>query len=132
MSRTIRCRRCGQMFDYEGLPPPGCPTCMMEREEQYQIVRALVREFPGITAIEVNQVTEVPMEAILKYLDNGLLEVKPTRNSDGELDTRIGVMIQKARERRDTYKSHMDKVAEPVQTLPSGEEQKFTWLGGKR
>jgi len=73
--RTIRCRRCRQMFAYEGLPPPCCPDCAVKQNERLALVRALVMEFPGITAMEVQKHTGVPINEIMEYLKNGDLEV---------------------------------------------------------
>ena len=133
--RTIRCRRCGQMFEYEGLPPPCCPVCQLEREEQYQIVRALVRDFPGITALEVHEITEVPMDVILRYINKGLIEVIEHKNYDGIVSERVGLMIQKAKEKKlffERQKEDKKRKPEALDTLKIDEhdieKEKFTWL----
>jgi hypothetical protein len=125
------------MFEFEGLPPPGCPTCMMEREEQYQIVRAIVREFPGITAIEVHHITEVPMNIILRYINEGLLQVMPKSKGNDALEERIGFMIKKAKETRQDFKKYVDTFkmeehANGLDVLHAENEQKFTWLEGDK
>jgi hypothetical protein len=110
---------------------------MMEREEQYQIVRAIVREFPGITAIEVHHITEVPMEIILKYINEGLLQVMPKSRKSESLEERIGVMIQRAKETRKEYKKYVDTFSLDehkggLDVLHGEQEQKFTWLEGDK
>jgi len=117
------------MYEHEGMPPPACPMCMKERNEQFYIVRELVREFPGITALQVNQATEVPMEVILRFVDMGMIEVMPTANKDGKLDERIGLMIRKAKEMRQFYQQHEDAKGPKLdELLPNEEEGTFTWL----
>ena len=69
--RTIRCQRCRQMFEYEGLPPPCCPLCAMARNSRFARVRELVKELPGITAMEAHQQTGVPLAEIMEYLRDG-------------------------------------------------------------
>lgn len=72
--RTIRCRKCKQMFSYEGLPPDSCPLCAMAKNERFSRVRELVQEYPGITTLEVNQHTGVPVSDILDFLKKGELQ----------------------------------------------------------
>ncbi|MCL2199966.1 MAG: hypothetical protein FWB80_13700, partial [Defluviitaleaceae bacterium] len=109
---VIRCRRCGNMFEVEGLVGPICPSCKLEREEQFQIVRIFVREHPGISALEVHQCTEIPMEAILKYINAGLLEVVNIENADGQVSERVGVMLRKAQAKKEQL--DMKKQGKPM------------------
>jgi hypothetical protein len=117
------------MYEYEGLPPPCCPECKRIRDEQFYIVREVIREFPGIPALHVHHATEVPMEVILRFAENGMIEVVPTVNKDGQLDERIGLMIRRAAEIRKTY----GKPAEKEDVLKIDEmsinelKDKFTW-----
>ena len=75
-ARTVRCRYCRRMFDYEGLPPECCPECLKGREEQFRMIRDMVRESPGVNAIELSGRTGVPIADILRYIKSGLLEEK--------------------------------------------------------
>ena len=132
INRTVRCRVCGNMYESEGIPSGACETCRMAREEQYQVVRAVVREYPGITALDVHEVTEVPMEVILRYIDKGLLEVVSTRNDKGEISERVGVMIKRAKERAKVILKQHDEIKLPIiEQLEEFkiEKEKFTWLG---
>ena len=63
------------MFTYEGLPPPCCPLCVMAQKERFVRVRALVKELPGITAMEAHQQTGVPISEIMELLEEGDLVV---------------------------------------------------------
>jgi len=107
----------------------------MEREGEYQMVREIVREFPGITALEVNEHTQVPMEKILRYIDKGLLEVVENKNKDGIPSERIGLMIKKIREKRKIYEKPKKEETPPKKILDeigdTENEQKFTWLDNK-
>jgi len=116
------------MFEYEGLPPPCCPRCKKLRDEQFHIVRDVVRECPGITALQVHQVTEISMDIILHFVENGMIEVIPTTNKDGKLDERIGLMIEKAKELREQYKQHKEEDTPKLDELSTEElKEKFTW-----
>ena len=127
--KKIRCKRCGKMFEFDGELPPACPMCIRERNEQFYIVRELVREFPGITALQVNQATEVPMDVILRFVEEGRIEVVPNKNKDGALDERIGLMIKKAKEMREFYRTHQEgKPTDKLDTL--AEDDKFRWHEG--
>lgn len=130
----IRCRRCGNMFEVEGLVGPICSSCKLEREEQFQIVRIFVREHPGISALEVHQCTEIPMGAILKYINAGLLEVINMGNEDGSISERVGVMLRKAEAKKQQLDMKKTSQSAPptegmdLLKLPEpGPKQKFTW-----
>ncbi|MCL1863157.1 MAG: hypothetical protein FWF78_06290 [Defluviitaleaceae bacterium] len=132
--KMIRCRRCGNMFEVEGLVGPICDSCRLEREEQFQIVRIFVREHPGISALEVHQCTEIPMEAILKYINAGLLEVVNIANADGEVSERVGFMLKKAEAKK--VQLDMKKTGTSAPPVPSMDnlktnepKEKFTWHG---
>lgn len=73
--RSIRCQRCGNMFEYEGLPPPCCPDCKGQEEVNFMEVRALVKEYPGITALEVREHTGVSFASLMDYVESGDIEL---------------------------------------------------------
>lgn len=125
-SRLMRCRRCSQMFEPVGLDTPVCPICQSMRDEQFIVVRELVREYPGITALEVHEATEVPMETILRFIDTGLLEVVKDTNRNGEISERVGLMIKRARERKELYRKP-GKETKGIDGLKDDEKEKFTW-----
>jgi hypothetical protein len=118
------------MFEYEGLPPPCCPDCQLYRDEQFYIVRTLVREYPGITALEVNKITDVPVDAILKFIDAGMLEVVQSVNQDGRLDERLGILLRKAREIKKPTLAQPENPAKMEELKATENKQKFTWLEG--
>ena len=82
--RKIRCSRCKKKFEYECMPPEACPTCMDERANAFAMVRDLVIELPGITALEVHDVTGVPMSTIMKYVSEGHLSIVPNSSMSDE------------------------------------------------
>ena len=82
--RIIRCRRCKEMFEYEGLPPPCCPSCQEIRNEQYDRVRDFVKEHPGISAVEVHHYTEVPLNAIMQFVEEGNLDIVKFKKPEDE------------------------------------------------
>ena len=130
-NKTLRCRGCGQMFEHDNRLPSHCPACQIMREEQYQIVRAIVKEFPGITALEVHDFTEIPIETILRYINKGMIEVL-SKARDGEIEERIGVMIRKIKENRVLLKKpekpkKSDSPFEPNILHEDESKEKFTW-----
>jgi len=87
--RSIRCKRCKQMFEFEGFeggqPPKRCPRCKDIEMQQYSMVRELVRDNPGITALEVSAYTEVSLPTILGFLKDGRLEIWSGSAQDRDL-----------------------------------------------
>ena len=82
--RTIRCRRCQKMFEYEG--KEYCSFCTMQEEHRFQSVRQLVRENPGITVAEVHFQTDVPVSVIWDYVKQGSLEVIKNNENFEKMD----------------------------------------------
>jgi hypothetical protein len=68
------------------MPPLYCPACATEKEEQYQLIRTLIREHPGINAVQVHEQTGVPMSVIMQHIENGdfALYVNPSSRADIE------------------------------------------------
>ena len=76
--RRVRCKRCKEFYVYEiGLPPEFCPDCEKERQGQAQLLRDIVWENRGITGFELHEMTGIPIEVVMKHVDDGLLEVAP-------------------------------------------------------
>jgi NMD protein affecting ribosome stability and mRNA decay len=78
------------MFEFDGqLPIKLCPACQKERDSQFQAVHELVQTHRGITAIEINRITGVPMDAILKYIKKGMFEIHPIAGNDETIEERF-------------------------------------------
>ncbi|HHW23082.1 MAG TPA: flagellar operon protein YvyF [Clostridiaceae bacterium] len=75
MPEVMNCRRCRKIFMYSGTGPKICESCKKLEEEEFEKVRAFVREFPGATAQEVSRETGVPTQLIYRFLKEGRLEV---------------------------------------------------------
>ena len=75
MVRTIRCNQCKKIFAYEGPLPSSCPNCKTEKQRRYMQIRALVKEMPGITALEIHERLDVPISEILEHVKEGSLEI---------------------------------------------------------
>lgn len=75
---TIRCSLCKKPYEYSGMPPKCCPECYLREEEQYQRVRALVKERPGINIIDAARESGVPHRKIMQYLREERLEALPS------------------------------------------------------
>ena len=76
--RRVRCQKCKELYSYEsGLPPEMCPKCQEEKEAQAQQLRDLVWENRGITGMELHELTGIPIETVIKHIEDGLLEAAP-------------------------------------------------------
>ena len=83
----LRCRRCKLPFIYDGTSGnlnDLCSACTQFRQERMFMVREIVRECPGISAAEVHEITDVPVEAIMQMVKDGYLEIVPFRNRDDD------------------------------------------------
>ncbi len=64
-----RCRKCNQYFWSDGtLGQNKCPDCAMEEEQQFNMVRELVKLNPGISIAEVAAQTGLTNQAIRNYI----------------------------------------------------------------
>ena len=98
--RTIRCNRCKQMFEYDRMLPPCCPACQKQENENFEKVRKLIRERPNVTVTDAHEITGVPVEAILRYIDDDLLEATSAKNIDELMDNHISVLKERARKQK--------------------------------
>ena len=73
--RTIRCRRCKNMFEYEGLPPSCCPDCKSQEDVKLVQIRELIKKNPGITPLEVVKHTGVTFSALMGYVESRDIEL---------------------------------------------------------
>lgn len=74
MPEVRNCRRCKKIFMYT-TGPQICDACKKLEEEEYERVRAFVKEFPGATMQEVSRETGVSTHLIYRFLKEGRLEV---------------------------------------------------------
>ncbi|MCL1844843.1 MAG: hypothetical protein FWF77_02960 [Defluviitaleaceae bacterium] len=128
--RVVRCKLCQVMFQYEkGLPPPCCPNCQRRRNEILAIVRAVVREMPGITALEVHIITDVPVDVIMQFVKNGDIEVMPIASrDDSKVDERIGMLVKKAKERKALLHEKATAEGEGLDEIGPDEKEVFHWI----
>lgn len=74
MPEVKNCRRCRKIFMHVS-GPVICDACKRLEEQDFEKVRAFVRDFPGATVQEVSRETEVPSQLIYRFLKEGRLEV---------------------------------------------------------
>jgi hypothetical protein len=71
------------MFEFGGLQGGAkaflCARCQAEQCEQFQEVRDYIKDHPGVTAAEIHHTTGVCMSDILKYIDDGLIDLSTTK-----------------------------------------------------
>lgn len=73
--RSIRCRRCGHLFQATGTLGQLCPNCIKDEEETYLKVRAFVKDNPGVSVQEVSEILSVSRTKIMNYIKEERLEV---------------------------------------------------------
>ena len=74
MPEVRNCRRCRKIFMYV-TGPQICDACKKLEDEEYEKVRAFVKEFPGANIQEVSRETGVSTHLIYRFLREGRLEV---------------------------------------------------------
>lgn len=65
------CRRCGKLFRSVGVRI--CPDCLELEEEEFQKVKAYLREHPEARILEVSEATGVSAAQILEFVRRGKL-----------------------------------------------------------
>lgn len=68
------CKACGKVFFSSGTGVL-CQDCAKKDEENFQIVRAFLKEFPGSKITAVVEITGISEKKILRYLREGRLEL---------------------------------------------------------
>jgi len=71
IARTIRCSKCKVLYHVTYPPRSCCPACEKKREEQIQNVRNMIRANRGINAMELERLTGVPINFIMKIMREG-------------------------------------------------------------
>lgn len=72
------CPRCGRL--YVKNPQRLCPACLQQEEEEYQKVRAYLKEHPDCTLFEVAEATGVEESTILRFLRQGRISASGNPN----------------------------------------------------
>jgi len=99
------------MFSFDGLPPDSCPTCKRLKESQFQSVREIVKDNPGITALEVYERTHVPLPTIVRYIESGMLEVMSTNANLDNVDMQIWIDKSTAKGKKAKEKAEAEAVS---------------------
>lgn len=71
MSTIHRCDDCGKLFGF--LPRNLCGECLAHREELFLTVRSYFRDHPAAPVADVAHATDVPVEMIVGWIDEGRL-----------------------------------------------------------
>lgn len=74
MSKTLRCRKCKQLFEFS-IVGQLCPNCMANEEEKYQNVRSYIKDNPGVSVNEISSATGINAAKILGYIKEERLEI---------------------------------------------------------
>lgn len=74
MADVRNCKKCGRIFQYDGINKK-CDRCRKGEEEDFARVKEYLYDHPKATISEVAQETEVEEDLILRYLRQGRLEI---------------------------------------------------------
>ena len=88
------CPRCGKVF--MKLREPICPDCVKAEEQNFEEVRAYVKEYPNRSINEVSEATNVSVKRILRYVREGKLEATAGLQSDIKC-SKCGIPISSGR-----------------------------------
>ncbi|MCC6152615.1 MAG: hypothetical protein IT367_02595 [Candidatus Hydrogenedentes bacterium] len=66
------CSKCKKLF--QKVRKSICPACEAEEEDSYEVVRAYLSEHPGVNAEQVAEGTGVPIETVLRFIEEGRVE----------------------------------------------------------
>jgi len=119
---TARCKICKQMYTFDGLPPEACPACRARKDAQYQEARMVVKENPGITALEVHERTGVPLLNIARYIELGYFEIVGNKKDMDVTEVQIWVRQVKEKSRKDKAAKKAQEQAAKQEILPEGDE----------
>lgn len=75
MSNIRTCMRCHGLFVYTGFGHAICPRCREAEAREFNRVKDFIYANPGVTMIEVEEATGVPIRQITEYLRAGRLEI---------------------------------------------------------
>ena len=70
-----RCSACGGRLRPMGIETLVCEKCGAKKETTKSVLKRALEENPGITAMELADITGVPRSEIYAYLDDGFLEL---------------------------------------------------------
>jgi len=68
------CKVCGKLYERNGKDK--CNECFQKEELAYKTIREYVLSHAGVSAIDVNKATGIPISLILKFIDEGRIELK--------------------------------------------------------
>lgn len=75
------CRKCGRIFNYMG-GPPICQACLEKQEEQFQTVKAYIRENRNATVAQTAEACEVDVNQIKQWIREERLELSSTEGAE--------------------------------------------------
>lgn len=82
MEKQLRCPRCKKKYIFLGTGNPTfCPECITKDREDYYKVREYIVDHPGVDMYKVNEATQVPIQKIMRYIREELIEIAPGSNS---------------------------------------------------
>lgn len=77
-----KCPRCGKLFNKPGNSQYlVCNGCIDDEQRDYEKIREILEEYGNISAIEVSEKTEIPLDVILRMCDQGWFEAETTSES---------------------------------------------------
>ena len=73
------CQRCKKL--YQKVRSNICPSCEATEEDEYEKVRKFLGEFPNRNAEQVSEETGVPLETVMRFINQGRVEAMGTSSN---------------------------------------------------
>ncbi|OQY08198.1 MAG: hypothetical protein B6I28_05015 [Fusobacteriia bacterium 4572_132] len=122
-----KCKVCGRDYFKVGKKPL-CPKCLAEEESFFKVVREYLYEYPNSSLEEVAEETEIPVELINIWIDEGRLE-------RGSASLRKCKMCGKSISRGSLCKAcqnDLDSMAEDLRGSQNKTEKRQMYVAGKK
>lgn len=69
------CIRCGKLFLNESHGADICKQCLAETEDEFRIVKELIRKHPGISVTQIEEISGISSRKILKWVREGRIHL---------------------------------------------------------
>ncbi len=77
-----RCPRCKKLFSkHENAKYAACESCQEKEQNDYDRVREVLDQYGNLSAIEISEKTDIPLEVILRMCSQGWLETSEPSES---------------------------------------------------
>lgn len=71
----VKCPRCNKLFNK--IRSSICPMCEPDEERDYDVIREALEKAPNLSAEQLAESTDVPIDCIMRLLDAGRISTAP-------------------------------------------------------